>query len=81
MTSVSSEEEDRWSFKRSIKALTVCALAQNIYQIIFLIVQKTELTFNLLENVRFRYWYGFGANGGAANIFFTFHKSFFTLVR
>ena len=64
VTSVSSEEEDRWSFKRSIKALTACALAQNIYQIIFLIVQKTELTFNLLENVRFRYWYGFDAIRG-----------------
>ena len=55
VTSVSSDEEDRWSFKRSIKALAVCALGQNVYQIIFLIVQKTELTFNLLENVRFRY--------------------------
>ena len=55
VTSVSSDEEDRWSFKRSIKALTWCAIAQNIYQIIFLIVQKTELTFNLLENVRCRY--------------------------
>ena len=55
VTTVSSDEEDRWSFKRSIKALAACALGQNIYQIIFLIVQKTELTFNLLENVRLRY--------------------------
>ena len=53
LTRDSDDEEDRWSFKRSIKALTTCAIVQNIYQIIFLIVQKTNLTFNLLENVRF----------------------------
>ena len=52
MKNLGSDEEDRWSYKRSIKMLSISAVIQNIYQIIFLIVQTTNITFNLLENVR-----------------------------
>ena len=45
------EEEDRWSFRRSIRAVTVAAILQNIYQCVFLIVQTSNI-FSLLENVR-----------------------------
>jgi len=51
LTSIGNDEEDRWSFKRSMKAVTLTAIVQNIYQVVFLIVQTTNITFNLLENV------------------------------
>lgn len=52
LTSIGNDEEDRWSFKRSMKAVTLIAIVQNIYQVVFLTVQTTNITFNLLENVR-----------------------------
>ena len=48
------EEEDRWSFRRSIRAVTLAAILQNIYQCVFLIVQTSNI-FSLLENVRNKY--------------------------
>jgi hypothetical protein len=49
-TSSRPDEEDRWSFRRSIKVVTISAIIDNVYQIIFLIC-KTTNTFNLLEDV------------------------------
>lgn len=49
-TSSRPDEEDRWSFRRSIKVFAVSAIVDNVYQIIFLIC-KTTNTFNLLEDV------------------------------
>ena len=48
-TSVGNDEEDRWSFRRSVKALTLSAICQNIYTIVFLIAETTN-SFNLFEN-------------------------------
>ena len=48
-TSQGNDEEDRWSFRRSVKAVTVVAIIQNIYTIVFLIAETTN-TFNLFEN-------------------------------
>ena len=36
-------------FRRSVKAVTVVAIIQNIYTIVFLIAETTN-TFNLFEN-------------------------------
>ena len=52
LRTITSDDEDRWSFKRSIKILSISAIIQNVYQTMFLIVQTTNITFNLLENVR-----------------------------
>jgi len=51
LRTITSDDEDRWSFKRSIKILSISAIIQNVYQTMFLIVQTTNITFNLLENV------------------------------
>ena len=48
-TSRGHDEEDRWSFRRSVKAVTVGAIIQNIYTIVFLIAETTN-SFNLFEN-------------------------------
>ena len=48
-TSRASEEEDRWSFRRSVKALTLAAIIQNIFTIVFLIAETTN-SFKLFEN-------------------------------
>ena len=54
VTSAGVDEEDRWSFRRSVKIVSIAAVVQNIYQVIFLIA-KTTNTFNLLESVRADY--------------------------
>ena len=41
VTSPPPEEEDRWSFRRSLKLVSIAALAHNIFQIIFLIDKST----------------------------------------
>lgn len=48
-TTLGNDEEDRWSFRRSVKAVTLGAIIQNIYTIVFLIAETTN-TFNLFEN-------------------------------
>ena len=48
-TTIGNDEEDRWSFRRSVKAVTVGAIIQNIYTIVFLIAETTN-TFNLFDN-------------------------------